>query len=108
MKKVLFISYYWPPSGKASLHWPLKIIKHLPSFGWMPSVLTVDEDIFTQKDETFLHEVPSEVKVFKAKSYEPFKVYKKFIGKSKDDQLIASETISTERQKRNSSAYQSG
>ncbi|MDH3269436.1 MAG: glycosyltransferase, partial [Ignavibacteria bacterium] len=95
MKKVLFISYYWPPSGKASLHWPLKIIKHLPSFGWMPSVLTVDEDIFTQKDETFLHEVPSEVKVFKAKSYEPFKVYKKFIGKNKDDQLIASEAIST-------------
>jgi len=94
MKKVLFISYYWPPSGKASLHWPLKIIKHLPSYGWMPSVLTVDEDIFTQKDDTFLHEVPSEVKVFKAKSYEPFKVYKIFTGKSKNDQLIASETIS--------------
>ncbi|MCW9065913.1 MAG: glycosyltransferase [Ignavibacteriaceae bacterium] len=95
MKKVLFISYYWPPSGKASLHWPLKIIKHLPSFGWTPSVLTVDDDIFTQKDETFVHEVPSEVKVFKARSYEPFKVYKKFIGKNKDDQLIASEAIST-------------
>jgi len=95
MKKVLFISYYWPPSGKASLHWPLKIIKNLPSFGWMPSVLSVDEDIFTQKDETFVYEVPSEVKVFKARSYEPFKVYKKFIGKNKDDQLIASEAIST-------------
>ena len=95
MKKVLFITYYWPPSGKASLHWPLKIIKHLPSFGWQPSVLTVDEDTFTQKDETFLNEIPSEVKVIRAKSLEPFNVYKKLIGKSKDDQLIASETIST-------------
>ena len=94
MKKVLFITYYWPPSGKASLHWPLKIIKHLPSFGWLPSVLTVDEDTFTQKDETFLNEIPSEVKVIRAMSFEPYNVYKKLIGKSKDDQLIASETIS--------------
>lgn len=94
MKKVLFITYYWPPSGKASLHWPLKIIKHLPSFGWMPSVLTVDEDTFTQKDETFLDEIPSEVKILKAKSYEPFNIYKRITGKTKYDQLIASETIS--------------
>jgi glycosyltransferase involved in cell wall biosynthesis len=96
MKKVLFITYYWPPSGKASLHWPLKIIKHLPSFGWLPLVLTVDEDTFTQRDETFLNEIPSKVKVIRAKSYEPFNVYKKLIGKSKNDQLIASETISKE------------
>jgi hypothetical protein len=57
MKKVLFITYYWPPSGKASLHWPLKIIKHLPSFEWQPLVLTVDEDTFSQKDETFINEI---------------------------------------------------
>jgi glycosyltransferase involved in cell wall biosynthesis len=57
-------------------------------------VLTVDEDTFTQKDETFINEIPSEVKVIRAKSFEPFNVYKKLIGKSKDDQLIASETIS--------------
>lgn len=94
MKKVLFITYYWPPSGKASLHWPLKIIKHLPSFGWQPSVLTVDEDSFSQKDETFNYEIPEEVKVIRAKSYEPFDIYKKFIGRSKEAQLVASETIS--------------
>ena len=95
MKKVLFITYYWPPSGKASLQWPLKIIKHLPSFEWQPLVLTVDEDTFSQKDETFLGEIPEGVKVIHAKSYEPFNIYKKFTGKEKDEQLIASETIST-------------
>ena len=94
MKKVLFITYYWPPSGKASLHWPLKIIKHLPSFGWLPIVLTVNEDTFSAKDETFNEEIPKEVKVFRAKSYEPFDVYKKLIGKSKNERLVASETIS--------------
>ncbi|HSW53829.1 MAG TPA: glycosyltransferase, partial [Ignavibacteriaceae bacterium] len=84
----------WPPSGKASLHWPLKIIKHLPSFGWQPLVLTVDEDTFSQKDETFINEIPVDVKVIRAKSFEPFDIYKKFIGKGKDEQLVASETIS--------------
>ncbi len=95
MKKILFITYYWPPSGKASIHWPLKIIKHLYSFGWIPSVLTVDEDTFSQKDYTFLNEIPQDVKVIRAKSIEPFNVYKKLVGKSKNEQLIASETIST-------------
>lgn len=96
MKKVLFITYYWPPSGKASLHWPLKIIRHLPHFGWLPLVLTTDEDTFSQKDNTFAKDIPEEVKVFKAKSYEPFQVYKKLLRKGKDEQLIASETISKE------------
>jgi len=94
MKKVLFITYYWPPSGKASLHWPLKILKHLPKYGWQPSVLTVEEDTFSQKDETMLEDISPDLKVIRTKSYEPFNIYKKFIGKKGDDQLVASETIS--------------
>ncbi len=94
MKKVLFVTYYWPPSGKASLHWPLKIMKHLPKYGWQPSVLTVEEDTFSQQDETLLEDISPELKVIRAKSYEPFNIYKKFIGKKKDDQLVTSETIS--------------
>jgi glycosyltransferase involved in cell wall biosynthesis len=97
MKNILFISYYWPPSGKASLHWPLKIIKHLPQFGWMPSVLTVEEDTFSQKDDTFVNEVPKEAKVYRARAYEPFNLYKKLTGKKKEEQLIASETISQDK-----------
>ncbi len=102
MKKVLFVTYYWPPSGKASLHWPLKIVKHLPSFDWLPSVLTAEEDTFSQKDETFLNEIPAEVNVVRARSYEPFELYKRVTGKGKDEQLVASETIS---KKNNSLAH---
>jgi len=94
MKKVLFITYYWPPSGKASLHWPLKIMKHLPKYGWQPSVLTVEEDTFFQQDETLSEDISPELKVTRTKSYEPFNIYKKFIGKKENDQLVASETIS--------------
>ncbi len=94
MNKVLFVTYFWPPSGKASLHWPLYIIKHLPKFGWQPLVLTIKEDTFSGKDESLLKEIDPVMIVKKTASLEPFSLYKKFIGKKKDEQLIASETIS--------------
>ena len=94
MKKVLFITYYWPPSGKASLHWPLEMIKHLPGFGWQPCVLTVKEETFTEPDESLLNEIDENMEIIKTKTFEPFNIYKKFIGKSKDEQLNASEVIS--------------
>jgi glycosyltransferase involved in cell wall biosynthesis len=95
MKNVLFITYFWPPSGKATLHWPLKMIQHLPGFGWQPLVLTVDEDTFSSKDESLLKEVDPGLKVFKARGLEPFGLYRRLLGKEKNAPLTASETIST-------------
>ena len=96
MKKLLFITYFWPPSGKATLHWPLSIIKYLPASGWQPEVLTVENESFTQKDESLLKEVDPRLKVYKSRALEPFNIYRRFTGKEKDEQLVASETISTE------------
>jgi glycosyltransferase involved in cell wall biosynthesis len=93
MKKVLFITYFWPPSGKASLHWPLDMVKYLPENNWHPAVLTAVEDTFSQKDESLLNEIDTNLQVLRTKSPEPFNFYKKFLGKDKDDPLIASETI---------------
>lgn len=93
MKKVLLVTYYWPPSGKASLHWPLDMVKYLPEFNWHPAVLTAKEDTFSQKDESLLVDVDPSLIVLRTNSPEPFNFYKKFIGKQKEEQLIASETI---------------
>jgi len=94
MNNVLFISYFWPPSGKASLHWPLFIIKHLPKLAWMPSVLTVDEDSFSHVDTSLMSEIDTNIKVVKTAANEPFNMYRKFLGKKSDSPLVASETIS--------------
>ncbi len=95
MKKVLFVTYFWPPSGKATVHWPLHIIKYLPEYGWQPLVLTAEEDAFSHTDESLLKEIDNNVKVVRTKSWDPFSFYLKFIGKSKNDKMTASETIST-------------
>lgn len=96
MKRVLFITYYFPPSGKASIHWPLDMIKYLPDHNWEPIVVTVKDDTFTQKDPSLLDNLDPDLEVIRTKTYEPFNLYKKFIGKKSDEQLIESETISTE------------
>lgn len=94
MKKVLFVTYFWPPSGKASLHWPLDMIKYLPENNWHPVVLTAAEDTFSQKDESLLNEIDPTLLVLKTRAPEPFNFYKIFLGKDKNETLVASETIS--------------
>jgi glycosyltransferase involved in cell wall biosynthesis len=94
MNKVLFITYFWPPSGKATVHWPLRMIQHLPGFDWQPCVLTADEDTFSHKDESLLEEVDPHLKIFTARALEPFSLYRRFLGKEKNTPLTASETIS--------------
>jgi glycosyltransferase involved in cell wall biosynthesis len=96
MDKVLFITYFWPPSGKASLHWPLKIIQHFSELNWKPAVLTVNEDAFSHKDESLIKYIPPNLEIIKTSSYEPFKIYRKLIGKNKNEALIPSESISKE------------
>ncbi len=94
--KVLFLTYFWPPSGKASLQWPLSMIQHFPENGIDPVVITVENETFSQKDDSLSGYVSPDVRVIKTKTLEPFSVYKKFTGKKADAELIASETISKE------------
>lgn len=99
MKRILFITYFWPPSGKASLHWPLDIIRHLPKEEVEPIILTVREESFTEKDESLLKKVDPSWIAIRSNALEPFNIYRKFIGKKKNEKLIASETISTKNKR---------
>jgi len=83
LKKVLIITYYWPPSGGAGVQRWLKFVKYLPEFGIEPIILTVDEKYasYPLTDNSLLDEVPASVKVYYTKSWEPFKIYKKLSGK---------------------------
>lgn len=72
MKKVLVISYYWPPNAGSSVQRTLKFVKYLPAYGWRPVVL-VPRNPFLGKieiDETLLEDVPDELKVFECRSLE--------------------------------------
>ncbi len=83
MKKVLIITYYWPPSGGAGVQRWLKFAKYLPEFGWQPVILTVDPTYasYPQRDESLLAEVDSRCLVYNTKSFELYNLYKLVSGK---------------------------
>ena len=87
MKKVLIITYYWPPSGGPGVQRALKFAKYLPSFGWQPIILTVRQGEFPQLDETLVYEIPMQCRVYRSSNLEPFLLYKKLTGRKKDDPL---------------------
>ncbi len=82
MKRVLIITYYWPPSGGAGVQRWLKFAKYLPEFGWEPVVLTVDPNYasYAQHDESLKQEVDRNLKVYRTKSHEFYSIYKKISG----------------------------
>lgn len=87
MKKVLIITYYWPPSGGPGVQRVLKFVKYLPEMGWQPVILTVMKGEYPQLDETLQDEIPPGLKVYKSKSLEPFHLYKSFTGKDINEKI---------------------
>ena len=87
LKKVLIITYYWPPAGGAGVQRALKFVKYLPQFGWEPIVLTVENPDSPVDDDSLLNDIPKGTKVYKTKSLEPFEIYKKMTGKKSDAKI---------------------
>ena len=74
MKKILVITYYWPPSGGPGVQRVLKYCKYLPKYGWEPIILTVSEGDFPVLDKSLGLEVEN-FKVFKTKSFSFHKIF---------------------------------
>lgn len=80
---ILYISYYWPPSGGPGVQRGLKFCKYFPQFNVQPTVLTVDDKqaSYPLLDTTFEKEVPQGLEVHRTATTEPFEYYKKISGK---------------------------
>ena len=82
MKRVLIISYYWPPTGGSGVQRWVKFAKYLPSEGWQPVIYTPENPEQLAIDTSLEAEIPSEVEVLKTHITEPYELYKKFLRKS--------------------------
>ncbi|MFN2395690.1 MAG: glycosyltransferase family 4 protein [Bacteroidales bacterium] len=83
MKKVLILTYYWPPSGGPGVQRWLKFVKYLPDLGYEPVVVTVDpaKATYPVTDESLLSEVPADLQVIRTATREPYGLYKKLSGR---------------------------
>ncbi|WGD34424.1 glycosyltransferase family 4 protein [Olleya sp. YS] len=81
-KKVLIITYYWPPAGGPGVQRWLKFVKYLPEFGVEPIVYCPSNANYPIIDQSLLNEVPS-VTIIKQPITEPYKLAQLFSKKSK-------------------------
>ncbi len=81
MKKVLIISYYWPPAGGSGVQRWLKFTKYLPKNNWQPIIYTPKNPYFEVKDDALCKDVPMEVEIWKTPVWEPYALKDKLFGK---------------------------
>ena len=78
MKKVLMISYSFPPHGGSAVIRLTKFVKYLPQFNWIPYVLTV-KDSFCVKDESLLDEISNKCKIIRTYHLDPRYIFRREI-----------------------------
>lgn len=94
MKKILIITYYWPPSGGAGVQRWLKFAKYLPEFGYEVHVLTVDPEKanYPQEDKSLLIEIPKNIHVHTTSASDPYAIYRLF-GRKAPSSGFANESV---------------
>ncbi len=75
MKKVLILTYYWPPAAGPGVQRILKFCKYLREFGWEPVVVTVQDGSYPATDDSLEKDVPEGLKVIRTKTREPHRMY---------------------------------
>ena len=82
MKRVLVISYYWPPTGGSGVQRWVKFAKYLPAEGWQPVIYTPENPEQLAVDASLEKEVPAEAEIIKTHITEPYEIYKKLLRRS--------------------------
>ncbi len=95
MKKVLIISYYWPPAGGPGVQRWLKFVKYLPDFGIQPVVYIPENPTYPIVDADLVKDISEKAIIIRKKIIEPYGLSSLF-SKNKTKK-ISSGIISTHR-----------
>ena len=85
MKRLLIITYYWPPTGGSGVQRWVKFSKYLPEFGWQPVVYTPENPEQLARDESLLADIPACAEVVKTRILEPYELYRRLTGGKKGE-----------------------
>ncbi|MFA9188107.1 glycosyltransferase family 4 protein [Flavobacterium magnesitis] len=85
-KKLLIITYYWPPAGGPGVQRWLKFVKYLPDFGVQPVVYVPENPTYPIVDENLFKEVSDKAIILKQKIFEPYQLAS-FLSKNKTKKM---------------------
>ena len=71
MKSLLMIAFHFPPlAGSSGIQRTLRFAKHLPQFGWHPTILTTHERAYERTSHDQLGDIPDGVEVVRAPAWD--------------------------------------
>lgn len=70
MKKILIITYYWPPAGGIAVQRWLKFVKYLPSYGWKPILVIPENPSYPIIQEDYLKDIPEGIEYLRVPIHE--------------------------------------
>ena len=80
-KKILILTYYWPPAGGAGVQRWLKFVKYLSKLGFELHIFTPENPEAPAFDDSLLKDVPANAIIIKKPIWEPFEIFKKLTNK---------------------------
>lgn len=86
LKKILIVTYYWPPAGGPGVQRWLKFVKYLPEFGVQPIVYIPENPTYPIVDEQLLEEVSDKAIILRNKIFEPYQLAS-FFSKNKTKKM---------------------
>ena len=84
MKRLLIISYYWPPTGGSGVQRWVKFAKYLPQLGWQPVIYTPLNPERLAYDESLLKDIPAGTEILRTPISEPYDLYRKLSSARKN------------------------
>lgn len=82
MKRVLIITYYFPPMGGSGVQRWTKFVKYFRDFGLEPIVYCPKNPEFALQDSSLLNDIPKGIEVLKTPIFEPLKILNFFAKKN--------------------------
>lgn len=71
LKRVLFVSYAFPPTGGGGVQRAVKFAKYLPACGWRPTILTAANPSVPVQDHDFDRDLDPQTEILTARTWEP-------------------------------------
>ena len=96
-KKLLIITYYWPPAGGPGVQRWLKFVKYLPDFGIEPIVYVPENPSYPIIDENLISEVSEKATIIKRPILEPYG-FAAFFSKNKTKKISSGIIPNTKKQ----------
>ncbi len=87
-KKVIIVTYYWPPAGGIGVLRCLKIAKYLLRHGWEPVIFTSSTKAYQFLDPNNNADVPAGIEVIRVSAFNPIAFFKRISGRKKEVPLI--------------------